>query len=153
MIGLAVIEGNAVFGPANNLVIDIAGTAPITEHDVVQVGGTAILNGTLTVVLHNGFLPQGGDSFTFLTAGSISGTFANLNLPTVAAGEWQLTVDATSATLSIPAAADPKTVPLPVEILILLGAILTTIAVKLNVGAAPYHQHEVAASKNFSGRK
>jgi hypothetical protein len=48
------------------------------EFDTMNVSGSATFGGTLDVSLVNGFVPQAGDSFTVLTAGSpITGAFTN----------------------------------------------------------------------------
>jgi MYXO-CTERM domain-containing protein len=39
------------------------------------------LDGTLGISLDNGFVPTVGETFDIITAGSVSGTFATVNLP------------------------------------------------------------------------
>ena len=53
----------------------------ISSFDVVAVNGAATLIGTLNINLLNNFKPNVGDTFTILTANSISGTFTTVNLP------------------------------------------------------------------------
>lgn len=59
----------------------IGGTTPGTGYGRLQVAGTVTLNGALGVGLTNGFLPAVNDSFTVLTAGTRSNTFANFYYP------------------------------------------------------------------------
>jgi hypothetical protein len=61
------------------LVIQIGGRNPGTNFDQLNVTGQATVDGTLTVNLINGFRPERGDSFTIMTFGSGTGTFANIN--------------------------------------------------------------------------
>jgi len=53
----------------------------ITSVDKVAITFTANLSGILNVSLINGYIPTVGDTFTILTAASVSGTFATTNLP------------------------------------------------------------------------
>lgn len=59
--------------------VDIGGTAPVTEHDRLDVTGNVSLAGTLLVELVDGFVPAPGDGFTILTwTGTRTGTFASV---------------------------------------------------------------------------
>ena len=76
--------GDLVLGSTAHLEIEIGGLNPGTQHDQVQVAGTAYLDGTLDVQLINGFVPTAGQSFTFMTFGARWGDFAQftgMNLP------------------------------------------------------------------------
>ena len=82
--GVATFDGDVAFSATARLEIELAGTTPGTEYDVVNVGGRATLGGTLQVVLLGGFVPQAGDSFRVLTYGSRAGDFdryLGLDLP------------------------------------------------------------------------
>jgi T5SS/PEP-CTERM-associated repeat protein/autotransporter-associated beta strand protein len=85
------------------LEIDLAGTIPGDEYDQLAVSGTANLDGMLHVILADGFVPQSTDTFVILSAGTVSGTFANA-LPGVKyLGQWgrfDVTYTATEVTLS-----------------------------------------------------
>ena len=68
--------------PAGSTVqIELGGTTPGTAHDKVTVSGQATLGGTLELSLVNGFAPTNGDTFTILSANSISGAFSNVVVP------------------------------------------------------------------------
>ena len=97
-----------------SLEIEIGGLTPETEHDVLDVGQTATLGGTLEVVLLNGFEPAPTDSFTFLTAAAITGSFDNapadpngVGSVSFDRGTFDVTYSATSVTLGGFAAACP----------------------------------------------
>ncbi|MGH7971399.1 MAG: hypothetical protein ACREIC_21990, partial [Limisphaerales bacterium] len=76
--------------------VAIGGRAP-SQYGQMSVSGSASLSGPLTVVLTNGFKPNLGDQFTILSAGSINGTFTQLNVP---AG-FGIIYSNTSVTLSV----------------------------------------------------
>ncbi|MFI5455338.1 MAG: Ig-like domain-containing protein [Isosphaerales bacterium] len=120
--GNVVNEGQASFvdlygGGTLSIGGDYQQTASATL--TVQVGGDAVsglffdqvssssaeLDGTLNVGLYefnSGYIPKVGDSFTILTAGSVSGTFATINFPTLAGGLiFEATYNPTSVTLTV----------------------------------------------------
>jgi hypothetical protein len=74
-IGTLNIQGNYTQTASGVLNVKIAGTGS----DVLNVGGTATLDGTLNIVLINQFTPQTGDVFVPLSFGNRSGDFANVN--------------------------------------------------------------------------
>jgi len=84
--GVMVVEGNFDQGSDGTLLIELAGTAAGSEHDVLQVDGEAALAGTLQVSLIDGYGPQAGDSFDILDFGSITGDFHQILLPDLASG-------------------------------------------------------------------
>jgi hypothetical protein len=92
---------NLTLAPTATFVIEIGGTTPGSEHDVIRVLGQAVLAGTLQAQLIDGFEPSEGDRFEFLTAAAISGAFGALDLP---AGGVALGLDATPTSLALAAA-------------------------------------------------
>ena len=82
--GWLTIDGDLTFNPysanGGRLVIELGGTAPGTEYDVLEVLGTLDLgtHATLELNLVNGFVPQADQGFAFLRAGQFSGSFASL---------------------------------------------------------------------------
>ncbi|MBU2940788.1 T9SS type A sorting domain-containing protein [Lacinutrix sp. C3R15] len=70
-----------------------------SNYDKVFSGGNVTLNGTLDVSLLNGFTPSVGDSFTILTANSISGTFDTVNLPS--GYDWNVSYTDTEVILRV----------------------------------------------------
>jgi hypothetical protein len=92
-----------VAGPT--LMIELAGVAPGTGYDQLHVTGNLSLGGTLAVSLINGFTPVAGSSFDILDWGALSGTFASLDLPTLAADlSWNTSQLYTTGVLSVLAA-------------------------------------------------
>jgi T5SS/PEP-CTERM-associated repeat protein len=85
------------------LEIEIGGTTPGSEHDVLDVGRNLTLAGTLDVSFINGYTPQIGDSFDILNWGiSVFGDFDTRNLPALGAGMlWDQTNLLTDGTLAI----------------------------------------------------
>ena len=75
------IEGNATFAADNILAMELGGTTAGSEYDTLLVDGTLTLNGTLDVILIDGFEPSVGDSFDILDFGSLAGQFTGIDLP------------------------------------------------------------------------
>lgn len=75
--GQTQIYGDYRQGAAAAYQAELGGTVPATQYDRVLVSSLAQLGGTLDVRLYNGFAPQSDDSFTVLSAGSITGKFGN----------------------------------------------------------------------------
>lgn len=81
-VGHFEIAGSVTSTATAVLSIEIGGTTPTTEYDQLETTGTAALGGTLAVKLVDLggglFLPDPTDTFTVLTAGTLSGAFANV---------------------------------------------------------------------------
>lgn len=71
---LTIRDGNYIQGAGGLFVVEIGGAG---DFDVLDVFGSATLDGTLEVALVNGFRPALGDTFDVLLANSIGGAFAN----------------------------------------------------------------------------
>lgn len=76
-IGTLTINGDFTQTQGGNLVIEFDGT----NSDLLVVNGTATLGGLLTIDFLGGYVPQLGDSFTFLDAYVIQGWFNQVNAP------------------------------------------------------------------------
>jgi hypothetical protein len=84
------------------LKIQLAGTTADTLYDRVVATDSASVNGTLDVSLIAGFNPSAGNTFSFLTATQITGTFLYYNLPNLASGlVWHISKSQTAYTLSV----------------------------------------------------
>jgi hypothetical protein len=79
--GTMVIDGNYVQGPAGRLLIELGGHDQGVTYDLLRITGTSALDGTLDVVTVNGFNPEPGDRFAFMTYASRTGDFRTLNVP------------------------------------------------------------------------
>ncbi len=94
--GLVHFAGDVTFTDAAELVLELAGLTPGTQHDQLDIAGTLNAAGTLTITLLDNYQPANGDTFTLLAAAQTLGQFTTLNLPTLNHG---LTLD-TSALLT-----------------------------------------------------
>ena len=116
--GSLTISGNLTLGATSTTTIELGGTTSGSGFDVINVGGTVTLGGTLNVNQFGGFVPVAGNTFNYLTFGGSAGNFAtvNYNAPvnawgltnTQLAGAWQLAmtgVVATTTTTVVPATA------------------------------------------------
>lgn len=99
--GMLTVVHNYTQAQYATLMIQIAG-ANAGEFSVLNVLGIANLSGQLDPVLLNGFVPTIGESFTFLTYGSVNGTLSMLNrnidnLPE----HWEVSYFPTQAILTV----------------------------------------------------
>jgi hypothetical protein len=76
-LGMLTVVGNYTQTQYATLMIQIAGTSA-GDFSVLNVLGSANLNGNLAPVLLNGFVPAIGDSFIFLNYGSLTGEFSQI---------------------------------------------------------------------------
>ena len=83
---------NMIFQPTTMVTMEIGGLTPGTQHDRLVFNGSGnphiTWNGTLNVMLINGFVPQSGQSFDLFNFDIVrdSGTFATVNLPSLPVG-------------------------------------------------------------------
>ncbi len=75
-VGMLTVDGDYTQDSSGTLLIELGGTAPGSEHDVLEVTGAASLDGELNVVL-DGYTPAAGDSFAVMTYASRTGEFAD----------------------------------------------------------------------------
>ena len=95
---------NGDFACSNDaeLQVRLAGTAWASEHDRLTIQGAASLAGTLNVTLLNNFSPAIGDRFGILRFGSRSGSFNEINLPTLSGNRgWRTSTWANGLTLIV----------------------------------------------------
>ena len=73
------------------------------QFDTLTATGTAnLMGGTLNVTVIGGFTPAAGNTFTILTAKTVSGTFTTTNFPSLPTGlGWQVNYNTTTVVLSI----------------------------------------------------
>ena len=69
--------GSYAQAPGAGLVVELAGTA-LDRYDRIVVADLAQLDGSLSVVLLDGFRPQAGDEFRILSYGSVHGSFSTI---------------------------------------------------------------------------
>ncbi len=105
------VTGNYTQGTSANLAIEIGGPLAELQFDQLFVSGAASLAGSLTVDLidlgEGQFAPVLGQTFSiFKAGGGVTGTFANLNLPTIGTGlDWQVSYLTNFVQLEVIAAA------------------------------------------------
>jgi len=116
--GTTNVTGNYSQSNAGTFAVEIGGTG-IGQFDVLNISGTATLDGTLNVSLFDYgsglFAPQAGDFFDILTAQILSGQFSTLNLAALDNGlDWNINylTDAIDTT-DIVRLSVVSTVPLP----------------------------------------
>ena len=76
--GRTLILGDYIHGPDATLAIDVGGMLPVTEYDLVEMGGYMVLEGDLELNLQNGFIPDPSDEIVILSAAAVFGDFANV---------------------------------------------------------------------------
>jgi cell division septation protein DedD len=83
------VTGNLTLGSTSNLAMEVGGTTPATQYDVLNKSGALTLNGTLTLRFINSFTAAASDTFTIVTTqAALSGAFTN-----VASGQRLNTAD------------------------------------------------------------
>jgi hypothetical protein len=82
--------GSVSFAPASTLVMELGGLSRGNQYDAILASGALGLGGTLELDLINGFTPAAGNTFDIFDWNTISGTFAAINLPTLAGLEWDI---------------------------------------------------------------
>lgn len=88
---------------ALNIEINATGTGG-TDYDLLTSTGPVLLGGTLNVSLLGGFVPSIGNTFTILSATSVTGNFSTQNLPSLPSDRhWVVQYAPTSATLEVAA--------------------------------------------------
>lgn len=100
-IGTLTVAGNYAQVAGTNLRIELGGALP-GQYDKLAVGGSFGAAGTLNVVLTNGFVPAGGNTFDILDFTTASAPSLTLNLPALSPGlTWNTSALLTTGTLSI----------------------------------------------------
>ena len=81
--GTTTITGNFTQGPGGTLTVELGGLAQGVNpgYDLLDVGGTATLDGTLKVVLSGGFVGAPGNPFDIITATSVANDFTTAIFP------------------------------------------------------------------------
>jgi autotransporter-associated beta strand protein len=99
--------------------MELAGATP-GSYDEVRSGGLLTFGGTLNVLLLGSFVPVPGQVFDLFDFAAAAGTFAQINLPALASGNWDLSDLYRTGELSVVDPAGPV-VPLPSSALAGLG--------------------------------
>jgi hypothetical protein len=78
LISTITIDNNYTQQAGGTLRIGVGGPTPNTSYDVVNVGGTAMLDGLLEIQQVAGYIPTPNLTFTVLDAAAITGAFDNV---------------------------------------------------------------------------
>jgi hypothetical protein len=130
--GTLTINGNYTQGAAGTLDIGLGGGGA-GDFSVLDLSGLATLDGTVEFFAVNGFKPVGGDDFTFLDFGSISGSFAGFdpigwNCPTGDTCDLVYGADSVSLDILGPSGNGGTSTPEPSSLLLLSAALLALLA-------------------------
>ena len=94
--------GNVSLAPTAKLQIEVAGTAPGSQFDQMQIANQLTLAGTLQLTLTGGFAPALGNSFDILDWSTLSGTFTAIQLPALSGGlSWNTSQLYTTGVLQV----------------------------------------------------
>ena len=105
--GALAIGGRYEQGANAALEIELGGKTPGAGYDQLQVGGNAILKGTLNVELYAGYNPAAGQRFDILRSAAVSNAFKATNLPALAPGtDWLLLYRTNGVQLRVASIAD-----------------------------------------------
>ena len=99
--GLLTITGTYTQLSTATMNVSIGGTAVGTQYSQLKVSGTASLGGTLTAALINSFTPTVGQTFTILTAKSVSGTFTNTTIAINSSEHFAISYTSTGVVLTV----------------------------------------------------
>jgi hypothetical protein len=103
-------SNNLGLGSNSILEMEIAGLNPGTEHDKLIDSGNLMLNGTLKLVLLNGFSPNVGDQFDLFDWNTLVGSFLTIDLSQAVLGTglyWDMGQLYTNGVLSVSAVPEP----------------------------------------------
>ena len=81
LTGTLLLKGGYHSTPTASLHYALSGSGAGSGYGRLQVSGNVTNTGSLSIRLANGFVPTTNDTFTVLTAGTRSGTFANFYFP------------------------------------------------------------------------
>ncbi|MGJ8641674.1 MAG: autotransporter-associated beta strand repeat-containing protein [Opitutaceae bacterium] len=97
------ITGDYTQESGGTLEIEIGGSTQGGEYDYLDISGTATLAGTVNVSFIDSYTPSGGESFTILSAGTLTNNGYTLTLPTLSESylEWETDTNGNSITLTV----------------------------------------------------
>ena len=108
-VGTINITGSYTQGSGATLATELASAS---SYDILAVGGSSTLDGTLNVTLLGGYLPANGATFQPLTFASRSGDFATKNLPTWAGTHGSMSASYIPTALVLTAVVTPPSADL-----------------------------------------
>ncbi|MEM1080091.1 MAG: autotransporter-associated beta strand repeat-containing protein [Pseudomonadota bacterium] len=101
-VAITIISGSFDQGEFGTLRLDIGGTIPGDEYDVLSLEDSADLNGLIWVELINGFRPAVGDQFTLITnTATITDSGVVYSLPEANGLEWDVSLTSNELVLEL----------------------------------------------------
>jgi hypothetical protein len=99
--GLLTITGSYTQLSSGTLTVSVGGTTLGTQYSQLKISGPASLGGTLTAALINKFTPTVGQTFTILTASSVTGTFTNSTIAINSTEQFDISYTSDSVVLTV----------------------------------------------------
>ena len=81
--GEVTVTGDVTLSDSAILQLELGGLTMGSQYDHLDITGTLTADGTLNLLLINGFTPKMGDTFDLLDFASLIGAFDQINLPTL----------------------------------------------------------------------
>lgn len=130
--GLLTVEGNLVIEPGAILNMQIGGLTAADQYDVVNVLGSAHVDGSLALDFIDGFAPKAGDTFSLITGPDlvIAPQIIFLNL----ADGWQYDILQTNDAWAIRSLNDGVSVPEPAAAALVLVSAFATVGFRRRIG-------------------
>ncbi len=101
-----------------------------SAYGVINVNGSALLNGTLDILLQGGYDPSVGSSYKFIltSANGVNGVFSNIENDIFNSGteKWLVDYDSADGYVELVAENNGAPLPEPATLLVLLPALLGT---------------------------
>jgi hypothetical protein len=99
--GLLSITGTYAQLSTGTMNVSIGGATVGTQYSQLKITGAASLGGTLTAAEVNAFVPTVGQTFTVLTASSVSGTFLNSTIAINSTEHYAVSYTSTGVVLTV----------------------------------------------------
>lgn len=97
------VTGTYTQNSTGTLIAAIGGTTVATQYSQLKVTGTAAVSGTLSAPLIGGFTPTVGQTFTVVSAKSVTGTFSNTTIAINSSEDFAISYTSTAVILTVTA--------------------------------------------------
>lgn len=106
--GSVAINGNVIFGSANEALFEIGGLVQGTEYDHVTVNGNLTFGGTLKLSFINGYMGSAGDTFDLFDFTTSTGAFSQIVALSPLSNGLGWSYDAASGVLTVIPVPEPS---------------------------------------------